>query len=38
MSAESLRIIADHERVRALAEWESLYQQLAARGPAGQQR
>lgn len=30
MGRESLRIIADHERERSLAQWEALYGQLAA--------
>jgi len=33
MAAESLRIISGHERQRTLAEWESLYDVLAAAGP-----
>lgn len=35
MAAESMRIIRGHERHRWLAEWESLYGELAASGPAG---
>jgi glycosyltransferase involved in cell wall biosynthesis len=33
MAAESLKIISGHARHRALAEWETLYGQLAATGP-----
>jgi glycosyltransferase involved in cell wall biosynthesis len=36
LAAESLRIIGEHERDRWLAEWETLYGQLAATGPGGQ--
>ena len=37
MATASLRIISGHERHRALAEWESLYDLLAATGPGDQQ-
>ena len=33
MSAASLRIISNHERLRLLAEWEFLYRTLAPTGP-----
>jgi len=34
MSAASLRIISNHERLRLLAEWEFLYRTLAPTVPA----
>jgi hypothetical protein len=38
MSKSGLRIIADHDRHRLLARWESIYGALASRGTTSEEK